>query len=70
MKISGDGSEVTPKGGFPNYGEIKAEYLMVKGSIPGPVKRLVTLRHAVRTPEITTPRYKIEAINLDSKQGA
>lgn len=69
LKIGEEGSEVTPKGGFPHYGQIRTEYVLVKGTVPGPVKRLITLRYAVRAPEPVSPRYKVEAINLDSKQG-
>jgi large subunit ribosomal protein L3e len=27
--------EITPMGGFPHYGVIKEDYLMIKGAIPG-----------------------------------
>lgn len=27
--------EITPMGGFPHYGVIKQDYLMIKGAIPG-----------------------------------
>jgi ribosomal protein L3 len=29
--------EITPMGGFPHYGVIKEDYLMIKGAIPGAV---------------------------------
>lgn len=46
MKIgSGD---VTPKGGFVNYGIVKGPYMLVSGSIPGPKKRLIFVRKAIR----------------------
>ncbi len=55
MKIGVNGEEITPKGGFTRYGIIKGDYILIKGSIPGPVKRLVRLRVAARlhkgTPE-------------------
>lgn len=35
---------ITPKGGFPHFGEVRGEYLIVRGSIPGAIKRLVDLR--------------------------
>lgn len=50
---------VQKEGGFKNYGEIKTNYIIVKGSVPGPSKRLVRLRTALRKeshpgePEIT-----------------
>lgn len=50
LKI-GSGTEITPKGGFPHYGVIKSEYIMLQGSVPGPKKRLIVLRYPVRPPK-------------------
>ena len=47
LKIGVDGKEVTPKGGFVNYGNVSS-YLMVKGSVPGIRKRLLVVREALR----------------------
>lgn len=44
----GEGEEVNPSGGFSNYGLVKENYLMVKGSVPGPKKRLVMVRKSVK----------------------
>jgi len=33
---------------FPHYGVLKNSYVIVKGSVPGPTKRFVILRHTVR----------------------
>jgi len=35
---------ITPMGGFPHYGEVNEDYVMLKGGIPGTTKRVVTLR--------------------------
>ncbi|WP_414837818.1 50S ribosomal protein L3 [Candidatus Nanosalina sp. VS9-1] len=54
-----DPEEVQREGGFKNYGEVKSNYIIVKGSVPGPSKRLVRLRTAMRkdgkpgNPEVT-----------------
>jgi len=48
LKIGSNPDEINPKSGFENYGFVKNDYLLVKGSIPGPVKRLVKVRTAVR----------------------
>ena len=61
MKVSEDGDEVNPKGGFIRYGLIKSDYILLLGSVPGPKKRLVRLRDSMRpkdhftisVPEIT-----------------
>jgi len=48
IKIGSNPSEITPKSGFPHYGILNNDYIILKGSVPGPVKRLVKLRTAVR----------------------
>ncbi len=40
--------EINPKGGFPHYGVIRNDALIVKGSVPGPIKRLIRMRRAIR----------------------
>lgn len=48
MKISEDGDEINPKGGFIRYGPIKSDYILLLGSIPGSKKRLIRLRDTIR----------------------
>jgi large subunit ribosomal protein L3 len=48
MKIGDKPEEVNPSCGFPAYGFVKGDYVVVKGSVPGPAKRMVKLRLAVR----------------------
>ena len=66
FKIDSNVDEINPKGGFKNYGFIKSDYLLVKGSVPGPSKRLVKLRLAVRESGVKEP--KVNYISLDSKR--
>lgn len=71
LKIGTDGAEVTPQGGFPHYGVVRNTYLLVHGSIPGPAKRLIRLRDAVRyTRGIEVQQADVRFISLQSKQGA
>lgn len=35
---------INPMGGFPHYGEVKNDFLMLKGCVVGPKKRVLTLR--------------------------
>jgi large subunit ribosomal protein L3 len=42
------GKEVTPDSGFGGYGVVKGPYVVVEGSVPGPKKRLIFLRMAMR----------------------
>ncbi len=48
LKISENIDEINPNGGFPHYGFVKNDFIVVKGSVPGPTKRLVKMRVAVR----------------------
>jgi large subunit ribosomal protein L3 len=48
LKIGEDGKEVTPKGGFIRYGIVPKNFVLIQGSVPGPKKRLVLIRPAVR----------------------
>ena len=69
LKIGVDGKEVTPKGGFVKYGEIKGTYIIIDGSLPGPAKRLVRLRYPVRPPtKIPDSPPSITYISLESTQ--
>ena len=47
---------MTPSSGFDHFGVIKGDYLIVKGSIPGPNKRPVTLRRPFRTRDVKIPK--------------
>jgi large subunit ribosomal protein L3 len=71
LKIGADGAEVTPAGGFPHYGVVRNQYLIVHGSIPGPAKRLIRMRDAVRyTRGIEVQEADIRHVSTSSKQGA
>lgn len=41
---------ITPLGGFVHYGEVKEDYVMLKGCIVGSKKRVITLRKSVHPP--------------------
>jgi large subunit ribosomal protein L3 len=43
--------KINPAGGFPHYGIVKTDYVIVKGSVPGTQKRFVFLRKALRNTE-------------------
>lgn len=48
MKISDIGREITPDKGFKRYGSVKSAYILLKGSVPGPTKRLIRMRNPIR----------------------
>jgi len=52
---------ITPMGGFPHYGEVNNDYVMLLGATPGPKKRVITLRKSLLT---HTKRRALEKINL------
>jgi len=52
---------ITPLGGFPHYGEVNEDYILLKGAIPGSRRRLITLRKSLCA---QTSRKAVEEINL------
>ena len=62
--------EVNPDGGFVKYGVVKNNYLLLKGSLPGPSKRLVIFRKAIRPHGKHDNAPQISYISTASKQGA
>jgi large subunit ribosomal protein L3 len=68
MQIGKDGKTVTPEGGILNYGIVRNDYIIIKGSIPGPAKRLVRMRPAIRQKK-TLPVPELTHVSLESKQG-
>ncbi len=50
LKIGNKPEEINPSSGFPEYGFVKNDFVLLKGSVPGPAKRLIKLRSAVRAP--------------------
>ncbi len=63
MKI-GSGKEIIPKSGFHKYGILKSDFVLISGSIPGPKKRLISLRSAIRPPKV---KIQISDIRYISK---
>jgi len=69
LAIGSDGGEITPEGGFPGYGIVRGEYAIVSGSVPGPNKRLVRMRYAVRSKGADVKTPEVLYVSTDSKQG-
>jgi large subunit ribosomal protein L3 len=68
VKIGEKGEEITPAGGFLHYGAIKGEYVLLKGSVPGPRKRAIALRKGIRA-NAKPPTLSIDYVSLKSQQG-
>jgi large subunit ribosomal protein L3 len=70
MKISDKAEEINPKGGFVNYGFVKSTYIMMKGSVQGPKKRLLFLAEPTRSrKKVNFSPETIKYISKDSPQG-
>lgn len=70
LALGTNGSDITPDGGFPGYGIVRNDYVLIRGSIPGPTKRLVRMRKAFRPGKDATPKApQILHISKESKQG-
>ena len=69
LYLGDSGYEVTPSGGFPHYGLVRSEYVILQGSVFGPAKRPLVLRWPIRPPAkaILEPP-KIVHLSLESKQ--
>ena len=62
---------ITPIGGFPHYGIVNEDFLLVKGGICGPRKRQVTIRKTLlpQTSSFATLQLDIKFIDTSSKIG-
>ena len=65
IKIGKDGVRVA--GGFVNYGEVRKNYVLIEGSVPGSKKRLVFFRKSFRNPDAKDP-VEIKYVHLGSQQ--
>jgi large subunit ribosomal protein L3 len=69
MFIGTDGAQINPKGGFPGYGLVRNQYILIKGSVPGPIKRMVRIRHAIRPGKNFVKVPEFLYVSQESKQG-
>jgi len=62
---------ITPMGGFPHYGQVNEDFIMLKGCIPGPKKRVITVRKALfpQTSRSALEKIKLKFIDTSSKFG-
>jgi len=62
---------ITPMGGFSHYGEVTQDWIMVKGTVMGSRKRLITLRKSL-LPQVSrkaTEKVELKFIDTASKMG-
>lgn len=60
--------KVNPKGGFMHYGIVKNDYVLIKGSVPGPVKRLITFTEPIRGTKGFGQNIEVQYVSQESKQ--
>jgi large subunit ribosomal protein L3e len=60
---------VTPMGGFPHYGQVRQDWVMIKGSIAGTAKRAITLRKSVIAAVARREEVNLKFIDTSSKFG-
>jgi len=62
---------ITPMGGFAHYGEVTNDFVLLKGTVMGPAKRIVTLRKSL-LPQVSrtaTEKIELKFIDTSSKFG-
>jgi large subunit ribosomal protein L3e len=62
---------ITPVGGFPHYGVVDEDFVMIKGGVVGPKKRVITLRKSIvpQTSVAAREDIKLKFIDTSSKFG-
>lgn len=60
---------INPVGGFPHYGVVKNDWLMIKGGVAGPKKRVLTLRKTIVPSVRRVEPLGIKFIDTSSKYG-
>jgi len=61
------GEPLNVEGGWVRYGQVIGPTILLKGSVPGPRKRLIILREAIRPPRKQEKVEGIEYISLSPK---
>ncbi len=70
IKISDKTEEINAKGGFKQYGLVNNTYILLKGSVMGPSKRMIIFTESKRPRKnVPTEAPALQATSLDSKQG-
>jgi len=57
---------ITPLGGFPHYGVVNGDFVMVKGAVLGPKKRIITLRKSIVPVISRSAQEKIDLKFIDT----
>jgi large subunit ribosomal protein L3 len=70
LMISDDPTKINVNGGYVGYGNVKNTYILIKGSVAGPEKRIIRMEAARRpNPKTDLTLPTIQYISTVSKQG-
>ena len=69
LLMGSDFERVTPAGGFKKYGKLQGDYVLLKGSVMGPAKRLITLRKAARRSRYPSEPIQVTYLNTEFRKG-
>lgn len=63
--------KITPMGGFPHYGTVSNDFIMVKGCVVGPRKRVITMRKSIfpATSRAAQEKINLKFIDTSAKRG-
>jgi len=70
LLMGSDAERVTPSGGFKRYGELNSDYVLIKGSVMGPSKRLIKLRKAARKSRFPKEAPQITYLDTEFRREA
>ncbi len=57
LAVENNSELLAPPAGFQNYGVVMNDYIIVTGSVPGPAKRPISMRHGIRAIKETHAKY-------------
>jgi large subunit ribosomal protein L3e len=62
---------ITPMGGFPHYGWVRNDFMLIKGSVTGPKKRMLIFRKLIRpnASRVSQEKITLKFIDTSSKYG-
>jgi len=61
-----DVKNITPVGGFPHYGVVNEDFLLLKGAVMGPKKRQITIRKSMNPPVYSFSKVELEVKFIDT----
>lgn len=61
-----DTKNITPIGGFPHYGIVNEDFILLRGAVMGPKKRQVTMRKSMNPPVSSFAQWKLDVKFIDT----